>query len=249
MLAEAPMPSSILHSPALLKGYALAVTALVGPLAVAVLRQDERPRFEEIDVERINVVEPDGKLRLVISNRVRSPGPIYQGEPFGYEGGGRPGMIFFNDEETENGGLTFTGKKNADGTFSASGHLSFDQYNQDQVVYLQYMDQDGRRRMGLTVADRADVDIHDMVKERERINEMPAGAERDQALAQWQEPRDGVPLFAQRVFVGRDSSRTAMVQLSDPDGKPRLRLSVGPDGEPRLEFLDEDGEVILGLPE
>ena len=54
-------------------------------------------------------MEPDGKYRMVISNRPRSIGPIYKNKPFGYEGGGRPGMIFFNDEGTENGGLTFTG--------------------------------------------------------------------------------------------------------------------------------------------
>ena len=75
----------------------------------------QRGKFTEIDVERVNIVEPDGKLRMVLSNRPRSIGPIYKGKPFGYEGGTRPGIIFFNDEGTENGGLTFEGKKDADG--------------------------------------------------------------------------------------------------------------------------------------
>src|SRR5690606_30654438 len=70
-------------------------------LAVSAFRQDQRVRFTEIDVERINIVEPDGKLRMVLSNRPRSTGPIYKGQPFGYEGGTRPGVIFFNDEGTE----------------------------------------------------------------------------------------------------------------------------------------------------
>ena len=74
-------------------------------------QQTAKQKFTEIDVERINIVEPDGKLRLVISNRPRSIGPIYKGKPFGYAGGTRPGMIFFNDEGTENGGLTFTGSR------------------------------------------------------------------------------------------------------------------------------------------
>jgi hypothetical protein len=51
---------------------------------------------------------------MVIANRPRSIGPIYKGEPFGYRGGTRPGIIFFNDEGTENGGLTFTGSTCAD---------------------------------------------------------------------------------------------------------------------------------------
>src|SRR6476660_3452497 len=104
-----------------LKGYAFVVTALVGTLSLAAFTRATRSeKFTEIDVERINIVEPDGKLRMVISNRPRSIGPIYKGKPFGYAGGGRPGIIFFNDEGTENGGLTFVGKQNADGSYEAS---------------------------------------------------------------------------------------------------------------------------------
>jgi hypothetical protein len=39
---------------------------------------------------------------MVISNRARPIGPIFRGKPFGYAGGTRPGIIFFNDENTEN---------------------------------------------------------------------------------------------------------------------------------------------------
>ena len=143
-----------------LKLYALCSTAAFAVLALAAFTHRRPPtKFDEIDVERINVVEKDGKLRMVISNRDRSPGPIAYGKPFGYPGGSRPGMIFFNDEGSENGGLTFTGMRKPDGTYTSSGHLSFDQYNEDQVVYLQYIDDNGKMRKGLTIADRADVPI------------------------------------------------------------------------------------------
>src|SRR5687768_4589981 len=123
----------------LLKAYALISTIAFGTLLVAAFRQQEqKQRFGEIDVERINIVEPDGKLRMVISNRPRSIGPIYKGKPFGYAGGTRPGMIFFNDEGTENGGLTFNGRREPNGTFSSSLGMSFDQFNQDQIVVLNY---------------------------------------------------------------------------------------------------------------
>src|SRR6476660_10262171 len=125
-----------------LKRYAVVTTMLmIAASAMAFVRPTRHEaveKFGEIDVERINVVEPDGKLRLVISNRPRSIGPIYKGKPFGYAGGGRPGIIFFNDEGTENGGLTFTGSTCTDsisvttgrtckrGTYQASTHMSFD---------------------------------------------------------------------------------------------------------------------------
>src|SRR5688500_6850922 len=114
-----------------LKGYSLLMTAAFGVMAFAAFRQGaptQNTKFTEIDVERINIVEPDGKLRMVISNRPRSIGSIYKGKPFGYAGGGRPGMIFFNDEETENGGLTFTGRTREGGTYSSSVGMSFDQF-------------------------------------------------------------------------------------------------------------------------
>jgi hypothetical protein len=236
--------------PRFLKGYAVLVTALLGPLGVAAYRQEApRARFSEIDVERINIVEPDGKLRMVISNRPRSIGPIYQGKPFGYPGGTRPGIIFFNDEGTENGGLTFAGRRGADGKYAASSGFSFDQFDSDQVAYLHYDDENGRRQIGLTIADRADANIRDLVAERDSIQKMPEGAAKSEALQKWQGPRNGVPLFAQRVYVGRDSSKAAVINLSDPDGKPRLRLKVDASGEPSLEFLDADGKVIARFPE
>lgn len=37
---------------------------------------------KSITVERINVVEPNGKLRMVISNKNMSPGNFYYGKEF-----------------------------------------------------------------------------------------------------------------------------------------------------------------------
>lgn len=233
-----------------LKAYAVIMTLLFATLTVAAFRQaGQNQRFGEIDVERINVVEPDGKLRLVISNRARSIGPIYKGQPFGYPGGTRPGMIFFNDEGTENGGLTFTGSRRPDGTYQASTGMSFDQFDQDQIVVLNYSDNNGRRRMGLTIGDRADVNIFDLVQERDSIMRLPEGPAREEALRRWAEPRDGVPLYAPRVYVGRDVAKAAVVDLSDPQGRPRVRLRVDSLGSPSLEFLDESGRVTTRLPE
>jgi len=192
------MDNEIRRELRLLKVYATVITALLGTVSLAAFRQaSQKQRFTEIDVERINIVEPDGKLRMVISNRPRSIGPIYKGKPFGYAGGSRPGIIFFNDEGTENGGLTFEGKRQPDGTFRAQSGFSFDQFNQDQVLYFQYNDNNGRRNMGLTIADRADVDIYDLVAERDSITKaIPEGPARTAALQKWAQPRNGVPLAA-----------------------------------------------------
>ena len=244
------MDTAIRRELRLLKGYALLMTALLGAISLSAFRRASEPtKFEEINVERINVVEPDGKLRLVISNRARSIGPIYKGKPFGYPGGNRPGMIFFNDEGTENGGLTFTGRREADGKYQSSLGMSFDQFDQDQVVVLQYVDNNGTRRMGLTVGDRANRNIYDLVQARDSLMRMTDTVQRAAALRELMAPRDGVPLYAERVYVGRDRSKAAVINLSDPQGRPRLRLVVDSLGAPRLAFLDEGGQVTARLPE
>ena len=233
----------------LLKIYAVVMTLLVGTLSVAAFRQAaQKTRFTEIDVERINVVEPDGKLRMVISNRPRSIGPIYKGKPFGYPGGTRPGIIFFNDEGTENGGLTFTGRVREDGGYASSVGMSFDQFNQDETLTLRYSDENGRKTTGITIAERDNRDIYDLIMQRDSINKLADSASRTAALQRLLGPRNGVPLRATRVYLGRDPSKSAVLNLSDPSGRPRLRLRVDSLSNASLEFLDENGAVTAKLP-
>ena len=233
----------------LLKAYVLTSTLAVAVLVLAAFQQEpQKQKFTEIDVERINIVEPDGKLRMVLSNRPRSIGPIYKGQPFGYAGGTRPGIIFFNDEGTENGGLVFTGSQRPDGTYASRLGMSFDQFNQDQVVVLAYADNNGEKRMGLTIGERAPVDIFELIAERDSINRTLTGAARDEALRRWAQPRNGVPLYAERVYVGRTTAGAAVLNLSDAQGRPRLRLVVDSAGSARVEFLDESGTVTSTLP-
>ena len=245
------MPDSIRRELRLLKAYALVVTVLLGTLSLAAFRRSaQNTKFSEIDVERINIVEPDGKLRMVISNRPRSIGPIYKGKPFGRPGGDRPGIIFFNDEGTENGGLTFTGRKRADSIYTSSVGMSFDQFNQDETLTLRYSDENGRKQSAITIADRdTRRDIYDLVMERDSINKMTDSTARAAALQRLFGPRDGVPLAATRVYLGRDRSRAAVLNLYDPSGKPRLRLRVDSLGVASLEFLDENGAVTAKLPD
>lgn len=233
-----------------LRAWVAFMTLLMGTIAVAAFRQaPQKQRFGEIDAERINIIEPDGSYRMVLSNRARSIGPIYKGKPFGYPGGSRPGIIFFNDEGTENGGLTFAGHRNPDGSYQAHTGLSFDQFEEDQIVVLNYDDENGRRRAGLTIADRANVPINVLVAERDSIMKLPPGPQREEALRKWAGPRNGLPLHAPRVYVGRDAHQAAIVDLADPNGKPRLRLRVDSLGIATLEFLDENGQVTARYPQ
>lgn len=234
-----------------LKRYALGSTTLVVILALsAFIQEPAKQRFTEIDVERLNIVEPDGKLRMVIANRPRSIGPIYKGKPFAYAGGNRPGIIFFNDEGTENGGLTLRGSRRPDGSYSAGTHMSFDQFDQDQIVVLNYSDENGTRQAGLTFSDRWDEPIIEFAHQLDSVRAMPDGAAKTEALRRLQSPiQNGMVAAAPRVFIGRDRSKAALLRLHDPMGRTRLLLSVDSLGAPRLQFFDDSGRVTATLPE
>jgi len=245
-----------------LKIYALVTSTVIVALSVmAFSRQNDAPRaaevraahakFDVIDVERVNVMEPDGKYRLVLSSSARSQGPLYKGKPFLYSGTERPraGMIFFNDEGTEDGGLIYGGKQLGDTGYTALGHLSFDQFNQDQVFVIQYVDRNGKRRVGIQINDRHNVNINDWSAQRDSLRKLPDGAQKTEALRKLNDGASDEPRVAERLYVGRDTLKNAIVKLSDRLGRPRLRMLVDSLGMPRLEFLDANGRVTYRVPD
>lgn len=100
--------------------YAVVLTCVVTVMLLAGAAAPKTSDFDEITVHRINVVEPDGTLRMVISNHARLPGIIVRGKEQPFD---RPqaGMIFYNDEGSENGGLIFGGHRNPKGEVVDSG--------------------------------------------------------------------------------------------------------------------------------
>lgn len=229
-------------------GY-LRIHAMVTTVAMIVLfvtgftRQSQR--FQTIDVERINIIEKDGRVRMVISNLDRSPPPMERGQPFGYQGGNRAGMIFYNEEGTENGGITYTGKRDSAGNYQAVGSLTFDQYQQDQTIALQYIDQNGRRRSGLAINDYPlGLSSMEFDKRYKRIDAMKDSA----AKADSMKVLDA--LFGkQRLYAGRARNGSSLVSLSDPRGRVRLRLTVDTLGAASIEFVGENGQVLKTINE
>lgn len=243
------MPTAIERDLRALKAYAALSTAVLIILVLAAFQVSpsgqQKQSIVELDVQRINVIEPDGKLRMVLSNAARSQGPLYKGQPFFYTGAERPrtGIIFFNDEGTETGGLIFGGKQLGDTGYTGLGHLSFDQYNQDQVFVIQYVDRNGKRRMGIQVNDRHNANIFNWGKTRDSLRALPDSPAKTEALRLLMAGERDDPRVAERVYVGRDTLKQAVVNLSDKWGNPRLRLVVDSLGAARIEFLDQGGRV------
>jgi hypothetical protein len=133
---------------------AVVTTALTG-FTIAGYAKPRVQRFDEIDVHRINVREEDGTLRMVISNHARLPGVTVRGKESAPVDRPYAGMLFYNDEGTENGGLVFGGHRNANGEVIDSGvSLSFDRYGaSSQFVQLAGVSDSKNHIVGLTLSD------------------------------------------------------------------------------------------------
>ena len=88
-----------------------------------------------------------------------------------------------------------------------------------------------------------------MIQERDSLMKAhPEGPARDEALKKWAEPRNGVPLFATRLYLGKTVQKASVVNLADPQGRTRLLLKVDSLGVASIEFLDENGKVTGRFP-
>lgn len=148
---------------------AFAATILCG---AALIRN---PRFGVITARRINIVEPDGTVRLTISNRADFPGGwIHKKESPRPDRREAAGMLFMSEEGSEQGGLIWGASQLPDGTIENHGHLSLDQYEENQVFALDAGQEGNEKFSRITIADQGDYPIEEKRKAQERFEKLPA---------------------------------------------------------------------------
>ncbi|MCR8559664.1 hypothetical protein KXD93_18555 [Mucilaginibacter sp. BJC16-A38] len=222
----------------ILKIYAIVLTLVViGFIAYSISLNSGH--YKEITAERINIVEKTGRLRMVISNKERQhPGRMDDKDLPTRD---RPaGMIFFNDDGDEDGGLVYDGNKNG-----ASMTYSFDQYKNDQIMQLQYDQEKDQGKMvrsyGLNMWDRKDeftlskqLAYYDSLQKLNDTVAFKAGIAKLKAAGNTH----------QRLFVGKNTKGEVGLFLNDANGKPRLNIYINKDNQPVIETLNEKGEVV-----
>ena len=206
--------------------------------------------FDQITVHRINVVEPDGTPRLVISNKSEFPGGFFKGKVLTRPARSSAGMLFMNDEGTENGGLMFGGyRSSSDGRFVSTGHLSFDEYEQDQTLSMDTEQYGDQRHTSYRINDNTGDTLltPDVLAAFNVVNAMPEGPERQKARAAVK-AKFSIGL-QERASLARDMDKSVALRLRDPDGHIRILLRVASDGTPSLQALDAAGKVVHEWPE
>ena len=225
-----------------LKIYAIVATLICAVLFLCGFAMQNKQKFGEIDVERINIVEKDGKLRMVISNQERQHPGIVNGKVIERKGPRQPGMIFFNHLGDEMGGLVF-GDNGGNGHF---GSFTWDKVRNDQTIGFRHLEgNDGTYSTGLEMWQQPNIPSDLMQSKYDAADKITDEAKRKQAI---QALRDNNELPTNRLFLGKYRDNSLVLVMDDIKGRPRIKLQVAPDGTPRLDFLDEAGKVVYSLP-
>src|SRR5688572_3540160 len=214
-------------------------------LLAAAFAGPSQGRFKVLDVERLNVRAANGNYVVVIANPDLMPGNVMGGKE--HSGGRRGGgLLFYNAQGDEAGGLIFDSEKK-DSAVNAFGQLSLDRFQSDQVVALRYLEDPQGWSAGLQVSHFVRDALVEWHLARDSILGLPA-ARQDSAMqalrrrffraGKWEIPR---------VFVG-ERGKSALLRMNDMRGRARIRMIVDSLDAARLEFLNDSGRVVHSVP-
>lgn len=236
------MEKELIKQVRFLKIYAGILTLVcVLVFTVAFKQINANPHFKQIDVERINIVEKSGKLKMVISNHENQHPGSMDGKSLGQRD--RPaGIIFFNSDGDECGGLIYDGNKDGAGMV-----YSVDQYKNDQIMQLQYnqeRDKDNKinRNYGLKMWDRPDdFTLGKLMHYADSLKKL----NNDKVYNTEMEKLDANGLLGnERLFLGKTRKNEVGLFIRDEKGHPRIKVFIDSDNTARLQALDEKGNPV-----
>ncbi|WP_122466265.1 hypothetical protein [Brevundimonas lutea] len=137
-----------------LKLYALAATVVMVGAGVAAFSQQAEPAvFDRLTAQRIDIVEPDGTLRAVLTSDAATPGPIIDGRE-GTRNMPVSGLILFDHEGDEIGG--YASGRNAQGDIMVH---TMDFGQSEALASFRRIDAEGRGSVGIFLNDQPPADM------------------------------------------------------------------------------------------
>lgn len=221
-----------------LKVYCVLLTFAFLASNIYLLNKSVGKDFEEITVERINVVESNGDLKLVISNSNRQHQGVINGKSLP-ERERQAGLIFFNSVGDECGGLVYDGNDKEAGLV-----LSVDKYRDDQVMQLRYVENTEKdlRTYGMQFWDYRKEDGYEArSKAFAELKKMKTSEEKKAAYLKMK--NEGL-IPEDRMFVGKKMNKDVGLFINDNSGKPRIKIYIDKENNPKIELLNEEGKVV-----
>ena len=205
-------------------------------------------RFRTINAERINIKEKNGILKAALSNSA------------GFNEGQRAeqgkvrlsGLMFYNEEGQETGGLVYLGKTIPGGQ-DADVTLTFDQYNQDQNVYLHHVEH--KDSLGLSIEDGLTInsrpDWKGINEEYSIYNEMDKLSPGERDALKLKSLQAG-KISTRRAFYGVRRGIKNNVPFDDAGlflknrwGNDAIKIYVDINNKPHFEIYDSLGKSIV----
>ena len=204
--------------------------------------------FKVLNAERINIREKSGILKAALSNsdgfnegwRSKHGGVIFSG------------LMFYNEEGEETGGLVYSGKANPDGQ-DGDVSLTFDQYHQDQNVFLHH--EEHKDAHGLSIDDGLTIIARpDWKGEKEEYtiyNEMDKLPPEQREALKLKSLQAG-KISTRRAFFGVRRGTKELEPYDDAGlflknkwGRDAIKLYVDNDNKPHFEIYDPLGKSII----
>ena len=212
------------------------------------------PAPDVLTTERLEIVEPDGSLSMVLANSQRPAVATIDGQVLmegqEEERRGTPTIAFFDGHGDEVGGMMFGVRERPDG-YLAVRQLSLDAHNQDQAVVLMHYQTPQGSSSGLRISDRPNLSMLDALAQ---LGLSPGASREQMQAAVGALPEDGRAarmreLFGtNRAFLGSTPGGEANLTLRDGAGRPRVVIEAPREGEPSIRVLDEGGATVLRIP-
>ncbi len=223
--------------------YAMSVTLLISFLAFSSFNnKGSGENMDEITVKKITIVGEDNQPRMVLSNESRQhPGRMNGKEWPKRE---RPsGIIFFNDQGDECGGLVYQAKEK-DGKIVAGMSFTMDKYKDDQVVQVlndeYYENGKSYIQRGININQFPEgTTLEERNRKMDDINKIENVNERNTQLNELWKKEGSV----NRLFLGRTKGNSSGLFLAGPDGKPKMMIYVDEKGNPKIQTFNDRGEV------
>lgn len=199
--------------------------------------------FDVINVQRINVVEKDGTIRMVLSNKeLQHSGRMDNADFKPRER--QAGLMFFNDLGDECGGLIYAAKKKEDGSVSSGMSITMDRFRDDQVLQILNSENIKNNRIvserGLIVNDYPDLQgltaRNKAYEEAEKITDEKVRKEKLREITK-------VHGAKSLLFIGKTRGNSQGLFISDKNGQPKLMVYVDEQGEPKIQTINEKGET------
>jgi hypothetical protein len=195
------------------------------------------PVLDELTVKRLNVVEDDGTLRIVIGNSTHGTTAPMRGRMVEHPGrNASAGLLFVNDEGTECGGLQYAGFRGTDGK-EQMGYLTVDDYEQNESLRLGMFQNGDASQRFIEFTDQPAWSMVDMIEEAEGLDQMAAQAIFDRYFNEV----DG--RGRSRMRLAREEDGSVRLVLRDREGRDRLRFIVPAEGDAVVEVVDPEGNT------